>query len=95
MKDGKPDREGMMPTHAKSKCENSIQFKALFRVDVNHTYNTSSNELLKSTMGYNNTYNYAIQYRHKGYRHKLQKQISTEQKQAKNKRLMHLSNNKK
>ena len=33
---------------------------------------------------------YAIQ-----YRHKLQKQISTEQKQAKNKRLMHLSNNKK
>ena len=25
------------------------------------------------------------------YRHKLQKQISTEQKQAKNKRLMHLS----
>jgi hypothetical protein len=33
---------------------------------------------------------YAIQ-----YRHKLQKQISTEQKQAKNKRLMYLSNNKK
>jgi hypothetical protein len=33
---------------------------------------------------------YAIQ-----YRHKLQKQISTEQKQAKNKRLMHLSNNRK
>ena len=29
---------------------NSIQFKALFRVDINHTYNTSSNELLKSTM---------------------------------------------
>jgi hypothetical protein len=27
----------------------SIQFKALFRVDINHTYNTSSNELLKST----------------------------------------------
>ena len=24
-------------------------FKALFRVDINHTYNTSSNELLKST----------------------------------------------
>jgi hypothetical protein len=33
----------------------SIQFKALFRVDINHTYNTSSNELLKSTMVYNNT----------------------------------------
>jgi hypothetical protein len=62
LKDGKPDHEGMMPTHAKSKCENSIQFKALFRVDVNHTYNTSSNELLKSTMGYNNTYNHA--YKH-------------------------------
>jgi hypothetical protein len=29
---------------------NSIQFKALFRIDINHTYNTSSNELLKSTM---------------------------------------------
>jgi hypothetical protein len=28
---------------------NSIQFKALFRVDINHTYNTSSNDLLKST----------------------------------------------
>jgi hypothetical protein len=28
-------------------------------------------------------------------RHKLQKQISTEQKQAKNKRLMHLSSNRK
>ena len=28
---------------------NSIQFKALFRVDINHTNNTSSNELLKST----------------------------------------------
>jgi hypothetical protein len=28
---------------------NSIQFKALFTVDINHTYNTSSNELLKST----------------------------------------------
>ena len=41
---------------------NSIQFKALFRVDINHTYNTSSNELLKSTMVYNNTYNHA--YRH-------------------------------
>jgi hypothetical protein len=27
-------------------------FKALFRVDINHTYNTSSNELLKSTMVY-------------------------------------------
>ena len=30
----------------------SIQFKGLFRVDINHTYNTtvtSSNELLKST----------------------------------------------
>jgi hypothetical protein len=27
----------------------SIQFKALFRVDIHHTYNTSSNELLKST----------------------------------------------
>ena len=27
---------------------NSIQFKVLFRVDINHTYNTSSNELLKS-----------------------------------------------
>ena len=27
---------------------NSIQFKALFRVDINHTYNTSSNDLLKS-----------------------------------------------
>jgi hypothetical protein len=25
-----------------------IQFKALFWVDINHTYNTSSNELLKS-----------------------------------------------
>ena len=33
---------------------------------------------------------YAIQ-----YRHKLQKQILTEQKQAKNKKLMHLSNNNK
>ena len=32
---------------------NSIQFKALFRVDINHTYNTSSNELLKSTDDYN------------------------------------------
>ena len=41
---------------------NSIQFKALFRVDINHTYNTSSNELLKSTMVYNNTYNHA--YKH-------------------------------
>jgi hypothetical protein len=27
---------------------------ALFRVDINHTYNTNSNELLKSTMVYNN-----------------------------------------
>jgi hypothetical protein len=33
-------------------CVDSIQFKALFRVDINHTYNTSSNELLKSTMVY-------------------------------------------
>ena len=41
---------------------NSIQFKALFRVDINHTYNTSSNELLKSTMVYNNTYKHA--YKH-------------------------------
>ena len=41
---------------------NSIQFKVLFRVDINHTYNTSSNELLKSTMVYNNTYNHA--YKH-------------------------------
>ena len=40
----------------------SIQFKALFRVDINHTYDTSSNELLKSTMVYNNTYNHA--YKH-------------------------------
>ena len=24
----------------------SIQFKALFRVDINHTYNTSSNEFM-------------------------------------------------
>ena len=40
-------------------CDNSIQFKALFRVDINHTYNTSSNELLKSTIVYNNTYNHA------------------------------------
>jgi hypothetical protein len=40
----------------------SIQFKVLFRVDINHTYNTSSNELLKSTMVYNNTYNHA--YKH-------------------------------
>ena len=82
---------------------NSIQFKALFRVDINHTYNTSSNELLKSTMVYNNTYNHAykhIKQKHTSiyaiqYRHKLQKQISTEQKQAKNKRLVHLSNNRK
>jgi hypothetical protein len=35
-----------------------FKFKALFRVDINHTYNTSSNELLKSTMVYNNTYNH-------------------------------------
>jgi hypothetical protein len=34
----------------------------LFRVDINHTYNKSSNELLKSTMVYNNTYNHA--YKH-------------------------------
>ena len=40
----------------------SIQFKALFRVDINHTYNTISNELLKSTMVYNNTYNHT--YKH-------------------------------
>ena len=81
----------------------SIQFKALIRVDINHTYNTSSNELLKSTMVYNNTYNHAckhIKYKHTSsyaiqYRHKLQKQISTEQKQARNKRLVHLSNNRK
>ena len=83
---------------------NSIQFKALFRVDINHTYrNTSSNELLKSTMVYNNTYNHAykhIKWKHTSiyaiqYRHKLQKQIPTEQKQAKYKRHMHLRNNKK
>jgi hypothetical protein len=39
-----------------------FQFKALFRIDINHTYNTSSNELLKLTMVYNNTYNHA--YKH-------------------------------
>jgi hypothetical protein len=43
---------------------NSIQFnsKLYFRVDINHTYNTSSSEVLKSTMVYNNTYNHA--YKH-------------------------------
>jgi len=36
--------------HLYSVNMNSIQFKVLFRVDINHTYNTSSNELLKSTI---------------------------------------------
>ena len=62
----KKEHLGFLPDLAISKRQrgqfNSIQFKALFRVDINHTYNTSSNELLKSTMVYNNTYNHA--YKH-------------------------------
>ena len=42
--------EGFLVWQENHNYVNSIQFKALFRVDINHTYNTSSNELLKSTM---------------------------------------------
>jgi hypothetical protein len=49
---------GPLQKNQDQKCLfNSIQFKALFGVDINHTYNTSSNEFLKSTMVYKNTYN--------------------------------------
>ena len=34
----------------------SIQFKALFRVDINHTYNTSSNETKRQTMAHETLY---------------------------------------
>ena len=56
---------------------NSIQFKALFRVDINHTYNTSSNELLKSTMVYNNTYNHTYKILNKNIHQFMQFNIDT------------------
>ena len=72
-----------------------FKFKALFRVDINHTYNTSSNELLKSTMAYNKHTIMHTNILNKNIHQFMQFNISTEQKQAKNKRLMHLSNNRK